>query len=487
MIKAAIFDLDGTLLDSMGFWENVAALYLRDQGIEADGDIGRILYPMSMLEGAAYIRGRYQLKISVEQIVDGINNSIANFYRYRAELKTGVRELLERLSAAGVKMTVATASDRQVIEPALSRLSLDKYFMRVFTCTEIGVGKTEPDIFLKAAEYMSVQPAETWVFEDAFYALKSAAFAGFKTVAVADQLNQADKENLMIYSDLYLNSFAYGWERLMNMNAGIKTVLSIAGSDSSGGAGIQADIKTITAHGAYAMTAITALTAQNTTGVVSVQDVTPLFLEQQLDAVFSDIYPDAVKIGMASSSELIEVISSRLKLFKPNHIVVDPVITATSGSALLRSGAVDSMINLLLPKATLITPNIPEAQIISGLTIADEADMIRASVAIYERYGCPVLCKGGHSISDADDLLYDGGEINWFRGVRIETSNTHGTGCTLSSAIATNLAHGKTLYEAIKLAKDYVSQALASMIDLGQGSGPLDHAWNIRREGRINE
>ena len=258
----------------------------------------------------------------------------------------------------------------------------------------------------------------------------------------------------------------------------MRTALSIAGSDSSGGAGFQADMKTMATNGVYAMTAITALTAQNTTGVRAIMEVTPEFLKQQIDAVFEDIRPDAVKIGMVSSAALVEVIAERLVHYQAENIVVDPVMVATSGSVLSQDSAVGVMKEKLLPLATVITPNIPEAQILSGMTIENEQQMEQAAKQIGDSGGCAVLCKGGHSINDANDLLYADGEFTWFHGKRIDNPNTHGTGCTLSSAIASNLAKGYDLKTSIQRAKDYISGALASMMNLGHGSGPLDHLFD---------
>lgn len=257
----------------------------------------------------------------------------------------------------------------------------------------------------------------------------------------------------------------------------MNTALTIAGSDSSGGAGIQADLKTMTANGVYGMSAITALTAQNTTGVTGIMEVTPEFLGEQLDAVFSDIFPDAVKTGMVSSIELIRVIADRLTKYNARNIVVDPVMVATSGAKLISDDAIESLKEYLLPLATVITPNIPEAEVLSGMTITTEDDMVEAAKSIYESLGCAVLCKGGHQVNDANDLLYSADGPVWFKGKRIDNPNTHGTGCTLSSAIASNLAKGKTLEESVKAAKDYISGALAAMLDLGKGSGPLAHNY----------
>ncbi len=262
----------------------------------------------------------------------------------------------------------------------------------------------------------------------------------------------------------------------------MKTALTIAGSDSSGGAGIQADIKTMTAHGVYAMSAVTALTAQNTTGVTDILESTPEFLAEQLDCVFTDIFPDAVKTGMVSSTALIEVIAAKLRQYGAKNIVVDPVMVATSGSRLISEDAVGALCEHLLPLATVLTPNIPEAELLSGMEIKDAGGMERAARAISERYGCAVLCKGGHQINDADDLLWRNGAGRWFCGKRIATSNTHGTGCTLSSAIASELAKGLDLDGAVERAKAYISGALSAMLDLGHGSGPMDHMFDLKSE-----
>ena len=343
----------------------------------------------------------------------------------------------------------------------------------------------------------------------------------------------------------------------------LPTALTIAGSDTIGGAGIQADIKTMTVNGVYAMSVITALTAQNTMGVTGVLDVPPEFLEKQLDAVFADIVPDAVKIGMTSSASLIRVITDRLALYEAKNIVLDPVMISTSGSRLISDEAVEVLKSRLLPICTLVTPNIPEAEVLSGLQIRSREDMVRAAAAIYEKFGCAVLLKGGHAAGDADDLLFqsslvldsnglpqreynpdlnaDGlpqgeghlaqnlenqsGEENhfsaaladhslcqgtntndpaenhengkisickgkswngdtdiiWYHAPRIENPNTHGTGCTLSSAIAAYLARGCDLEIAVGKAKEYVAGAIAAMLNIGKGPGPLDHGYQVVR------
>lgn len=281
----------------------------------------------------------------------------------------------------------------------------------------------------------------------------------------------------------------------------MNTALTIAGSDSCGGAGIQADIKTMTMNGVYAMSAITALTAQNTTGVTGIQEVTPEFLQQQIDAVVSDIRPDAVKTGMVSSIPLIKVIASSIKKYGLKNVVVDPVMVATSGAKLISDDAIDTLKKELFPLATVITPNIPEieflleslnfqpdssnlADSISSLKIISEAQMEEAARKIHEEFGCAVLVKGGHNVNDANDFLYgknpDGTIVKkWFRGKRINNPNTHGTGCTLSSAIAANLAKGCSLEQSVANAKEYISGALAAMLNLGKGRGPMAHNWAI--------
>lgn len=260
----------------------------------------------------------------------------------------------------------------------------------------------------------------------------------------------------------------------------IKKVLTIAGSDSSGGAGIQADIKTITCHKMYAMSAITALTAQNTIGVYGVQEATPEFVGQQIDCIFNDIRPDAVKIGMVSSSKIIKVIVEKLKKYNAESIVVDPVMVATSGSPLLEKEAMSTLINELLPMGTVITPNIPEAEILCGFKINEQDDMLRAAKKIATSIKGGVLIKGGHFSNTADDLLYIDGKEVWYKQEKIYNENTHGTGCTLSSAIACNLADGYSIEDSIRNAKSYITGALKAGLNLGKGSGPLEHNYNIK-------
>lgn len=262
----------------------------------------------------------------------------------------------------------------------------------------------------------------------------------------------------------------------------MKSVLTIAGSDSIGGAGIQADIKSITCNGCYAMTAITAMTAQNTLGVKSIQESSPEFLEDQIDAIFADIVPDAVKIGMVSNRKLIEIISRKLKEYGAKNIVLDPVMVATSGAKLISEDAIETLKENLIPLATLITPNIPESEILSGMKIETEEQMVYAAKHISEKFKTAVLVKGGHSINDANDVLYADGKFLWFPQERIENFNTHGTGCTLSSTIASHLAKGEPIECAINSAKKYLTECLKAGLDLGKGSGPLMHNYKFSEE-----
>lgn len=479
MIKGAIFDLDGTLFDSMFIWDTIGEIYLRSIGYEPKENLNETFKTMSLHDAACYYQSKYGVTLSVEELINGVNAMVEKYYRYEVSLKEGVAEFLEALHQKGVKMCIATATDKYLVEAALERCNISKYFSEIFTCTSVGHGKSEPIIYREALKHLGTEKSETYVFEDAIYAVKTAKKDGFTVVGIYDSHEECYKEVKEI-SDYYIKDYA-DTECFLNsvVRNTMKTALSIAGSDCSGGAGIQADIKTMTMNGVYAMSAVTALTAQNTLGVTAIQESTPEFLRQQLDAVFEDIYPDAVKIGMVSSSELISVIADRLKYHNAKNIVVDPVMVATSGSELIKTEAVASLQKELLPIATLVTPNIPEAEVLSGMSVKNKEDMYTAAKMIADTYGCSVLLKGGHSINDANDLLYSNDEFRWFEGKRINNPNTHGTGCTLSSAIASNLAKGFTLDESVKKAKDYISCALAQMLDLGKGSGPMNHAFAL--------
>ncbi|KRL84558.1 bifunctional hydroxymethylpyrimidine kinase/phosphomethylpyrimidine kinase [Ligilactobacillus equi] len=262
-------------------------------------------------------------------------------------------------------------------------------------------------------------------------------------------------------------------------SANLPPVLSIAGSDSSGGAGIQADIKAIMANGGFAMTAITAMTAQNTQGVTAIIESSPEFLQAQIATVFTDIYPLAIKVGMVPSPELMQVIAQELSLYQANNVVLDPVMVATSGAQLMKSETLDAL-KALARQATLITPNIDEAQILAEMEIRNATDMEVAAQKLTQELGCAVLVKGGHLVNDANDVFAQGNQVLWLNGQKINNSNTHGTGCTLSSAIAANLAHGEDLIPAIQKAKKYLSGILASQLDLGLGSGPMNHGYLLK-------
>lgn len=262
----------------------------------------------------------------------------------------------------------------------------------------------------------------------------------------------------------------------------MKTTLTIAGSDSSGGAGIQADLKTFTALGVYGMSVLTAITAQNTCGVRAVHDIPVPIVAQQLDAVFEDIPPDAVKIGMVYLPEIIETIAGKLQQYQAPHIVMDPVMVSTSGCSLMEDSALVAMRRYLFPLAELLTPNMAEARVLAGMDteLQTKADMLAAAERIAQHFDGAILVKGGHLADCSDDLLYRQGEITWFPGKRHETPNTHGTGCTLSSAIAAYLAQGLGLEKAIEKAKAYLTASLSTGLALGHGNGPLNHCWKIQ-------
>ncbi len=268
----------------------------------------------------------------------------------------------------------------------------------------------------------------------------------------------------------------------------MKKVLTIAGSDSSGGAGIQADLKTFSAHGTFGMSVITAVTAQNTQGVFAVQDITPEVIGKQIDAIFDDIAVDGVKIGMVSQVETIKIISEKLRQYKPKNVVVDPVMVSKSGFYLLNPEAEEVLIKELIPLAAIVTPNIPEAEVITGLSIKTIDEMKKAAELIYKMGPANVLVKGGHLEDDSTDILFDGKEFYYFNAKRIATKNTHGTGCTLSSAIAANLAKGKSVFEAVKAAKEYINIAIEHSLSIGKGVGPTNHFYTLyEKAGMLDE
>lgn len=265
----------------------------------------------------------------------------------------------------------------------------------------------------------------------------------------------------------------------------MKKALTIAGSDSSGGAGIQADLKTFSAHGIFGMSIITAVTAQNTQGVFAVEDISSDIIGKQIDAIFTDIEVDGVKVGMVSQIDTIKTIANKLSEYKPKNVVVDPVMVSKSGYHLLQPEAKDALIKELFPLATLVTPNIPEAEVITGIEITTLKDMEKAAVLI-NQMGCKnVLIKGGHLENDAIDILYDGENYHHFETTRINTKNTHGTGCTLSSAITSNLANGISIKEAVSLGKDYITIAIKNSFSIGKGVGPTHHFYTLYKKAGL--
>lgn len=479
-IKGAIFDMDGVLLDSMPMWDHAGEIYLARHGIKAEPNLEQVLFTMTMQKGAEYMQEHYGLRLSTSEIMEGINDTIRNFYANEVCAKQGVPELLKMLKRYSIPVTVATSTDRCHVEAALSRTGLSGYVDRIFTCSEVGVGKAaSPKIYELAAEFMGTDIQSTYVFEDAYHAAETAQKAGFVVVGLYDESSRDRQDDLKAHSNYYFESMTDMIQNTDPDRSKLSPVLTIAGSDSSGGAGIQADLKTMQANGVFGMSAITAITAQNTTGVTAIMNTSSEVLAAQIDAVFTDIRPAAVKIGMVSVPEIINVIADRLTEYKAENIVLDPVMVATSGAKLISDDAISVMTDRLFPMARLITPNIPETESLTGLSINNETDMEQAARLIYEKYGCSVLVKGGHSINDANDMLFDGEKITWFSGDRIYNQNTHGTGCTLSSAIASNLAKGYDVVDAVCMAKKYISGALAAMLDLGHGSGPLNHGFDI--------
>lgn len=478
MLRGAIFDMDGTLLDSMPVWDNAGELFLESLGIEPEPDLSRKLATFSMMEGAVYMKENYNLSMNCDAIIDGVKDIVREYYVKRVPCKPGVREFLEELKRRNIPMTVATATDLDLAEAALERNGIAAYFTKIVTCREAGAGKSEPDVFHLARKEMKTQVKDTWIFEDALHAIQTAKNAGYPVCAIYDEANQSQLGEIQKKSDLFLNEFTEvhsAYEQLF----GIPAVLTVAGSDSGGGAGIQADIKTMTALHVYAMSCITAVTAQNTRGISGVMEVPADFFEKQMESVFTDILPDAVKTGMMTSADHIRITAEYIRKYHINNLVVDPVMISTSGTRLLSEEAVTILEQELFPLARILTPNLPEAELLSGLSIHDKSTREEAAKQISERWGCAVLCKGGHDPENADDLLYEDGKTEWFPAKRIDNPNTHGTGCTLSSAIASYLAMGCTLSEAVGEAKKYMTGALKAMLNLGEGNGPLDHMWNI--------
>lgn len=267
----------------------------------------------------------------------------------------------------------------------------------------------------------------------------------------------------------------------------MKKVLTIAGSDCSGGAGIQADLKTFSAHGVYGMSVITAVTAQNTQGVFAVEDISRGVIAKQIEAIFDDIEVDGVKIGMVSQVETIEAIVEQLRRYSPHNVVLDPVMVSKSGYHLLNPVAEAALIKELLPIALVVTPNIPEAEVMTNRSIHTLKQMEDSAKALYQMGAKNVLLKGGHLENEATDILYDGQEFSYFPSIRIETNNTHGTGCTLSSAITANLALGYTLYQSVLQAKEYITIAIQHSFSIGKGVGPTHHFYTLYKKAGLIE
>ena len=312
MIKGAIFDIDGTLLDSMPIWENVGARYLATLGIKAKPDLKERLDALSLPEGAIYMQKEYGLSVSAEDILEGVNQVVKDFYYKEAVMKPGAYALVKRLKENGVKLIIATATDKEMAKAALIRNGIWQDFMGMLTCEEAGAGKTSPKVFELARQKLGTKKEETWVFEDSLYAVKTATEAGFPVCSIYDTYSVGNAKEIQRLSNIYVRDFSeIGDYSFSNM----KTVLTIAGSDSSGGAGIQADIKTLTVHKVYAMTCITALTAQNTVGITGIMPVPAEFFKKQMESIFTDIKPDAVKIGMIASKEQAEIIAEYLEKY----------------------------------------------------------------------------------------------------------------------------------------------------------------------------
>ena len=461
MIKGAIFDIDGTLLDSMPIWENAGARYLATLGIKAKPDLKERLDALSLPEGAIYMQKEYGLSVSAEDILEGVNQVVKDFYYKEAVMKPGAYALVKRLKENGVKLIIATATDKEMAKAALIRNGIWQDFMGMLTCEEAGAGKTSPKVFELARQKLGTKKEETWVFEDSLYAVKTATEAGFPVCSIYDTYSVGNAKEIQRLSNIYVRDFSeIGDYSFSNM----KTVLTIAGSDSSGGAGIQADIKTLTVHKVYAMTCITALTAQNTVGITEIMPVPAEFFKKQMESIFTDIKPDAVKIGMIASKEQAEIIAEYLEKYSIKNVVADPVMISTSGTVLVEE----------------------TTEFLSGIKITDKKTREEAAKVIADRWNCAVLSKGGHSEENADDLLYESflqeekkEKAVWFPEERIDNPNTHGTGCTLSSAVAANLAKGFPVEESVKKAKAYISGAIRAMLNLGQGNGPLNHMWDL--------
>lgn len=480
-IRYAVFDADGTLLDSMGIWYSLGDKYLREKGIEPPPGLWDILKTMTLHESAVYFKQYYERPESVETIMEEIMDIVRDFYYYEVPEKPGAAEYIRRLYRQGTHIAVATASERDQIEHALKRLGIWDCLDALYTCTELERSKNGPEFWRIVAERLGTAPEQMYVYEDALHAARTAVEAGCAVTGVYDAYSAQDEQELKRLCGRYIRDYCELWEDEEKP----AQVLTIAGSDPSGGAGIQADLKTMSAHGVYGMSAITALTVQNTLGVSRVYETSERTLAEQLEAVFSDIYPDAVKVGMLPSARLVSVTAEILRKYRARHVVIDPVMVSTSGKMLMSEAARDRMVKELFVQAELITPNIPEAEVLSGISIQSREDVVRAAKLIEEhlrdassdagiaKSGTAILIKGGHAQGSPDDYLWSGGKLQVFPGARIDNPNTHGTGCILSSAIACRLAKGASLPESVEGAKHYLAELLKRGIRIGHGNGPV--------------
>ena len=451
--RGAIIDLDGTLLDSLPFWENLASDYLRDHGVVPAADLRRRIESMELPGASRYLKEAYSLSYTAEEICRELTERLHEIYYSKARFFPGAADFLRRLHGEGVRMALFTATPKDLASRALERHGVLSLFDYIVSTRDIPYEKSSPEGYLHVLKLLGTSAEQTVVYEDAPYAIAGAIQTGMK---VFDRIPVDTKEKHM------------------------KTVLTIAGSDTIGGAGIQADLKTMCAHGVYGMSVLAALTAQNTLGVQAIHTPPVSFIKQEIDSVFSDIRPDAVKIGMLANAEIIEAVAERLAFWKATNIVLDPVMVSTSKHRLLEASAERALITTLLPIATLITPNLPEAAVLAQVPdIHTREEMSQAARIIASNGNSAVLVKGGHLEECADDLLLVDGKEHWFSSRHIETENTHGTGCTLSSAIASNLALGFDLATAVKNSKEYITSALEHDPHLGHGNGPLNHMYRL--------
>ncbi len=380
MIKGYIIDMDGTLLDSMHIWNELGSRFLELKGITPEANLKDILAPLSINQAIKYIAETYQLKEPLDVLINEVNSLLNHIYLSEIPLKPGALEFITNCFNHHKKLCLLTANNYQATINILDKYNLTSKFDEIITCDHTTLDKRSGEAYNYAISALHLHKDECIVIEDALHAIIAAKKQGFTVWAVADQSNQDDWDEICKISDLNLKKFIRNGDMIM------KKVLTIAGTDPTGGAGVQADLKTMTAHKVYGMSIITALVAQNTLGVRDIMEVKPDFLAEQFDCVFEDIYPDAIKIGMVSSPVLIEMIVNKLTSQKDCPIVVDPVMVSTSGSRLLADNALRLLKEKLIPLATIITPNIPEAQVLTNLKINTKDDMITAAKMISEWY-----------------------------------------------------------------------------------------------------